>query len=137
MSNDTGYKLTLKAPPKRGVAAAPAVVAPAAVELADFATIATRAAKMGFLVHPVMPGQKNPILKGWQALATSDIAQVTAWAQQYPKANAGAMASPSGHIFLDEDNVPRIRELYKERTGQDFPRTYTTESAPFCSRRSG
>ena len=110
--------------------AAVKTVEPIAPGFEGFAIIAARVARMGFLVHPVIPGQKYPLLKGWQALATSDLEQIAAWAQQYPQANAGAMASPNGHIFLDEDDVLRIRELYKQRTGEEFPRTYTTESRP-------
>ena len=110
--------------------AAVKTVEPIAPGFEGFAIIAARVARMGFLVHPVIPGQKYPLLKGWQALATSDLEQIAAWAQQYPQANAGAMASPNGHIFLDEDDVLRIRELYKQRTGEGFPRTYTTESRP-------
>ncbi len=120
--------LCMPKPAKPGAARTVEPVAPIAEGFEGFAVIATRAAKMGFLVHPVMPGQKNPILKGWQALATSDLDQIGVWAGQYPQANAGAMASPSGHIFFNETTF-WIHELYRKRTqGQDFPRTYTTES---------
>lgn len=108
-----------------------AAVTPIAPGFEGFAVIATRAAEMGFLVIPITPGQKfPPLLSGFQHKATSDLNQIAQWAQQYPQANAGAMATPDGHIFLDEDNAPRIHELYREKYGEDYPRTYTTESRP-------
>jgi hypothetical protein len=108
-----------------------ATVTPIAPGFEGFAVIATRAAEKGFLVHPVTAGTKfPPLLSGFQHKATSNLSQIALWAQQYPLANAGAMATPGGHIFLDEDNVPRIQELYRERYGEDYPRTYATESQP-------
>ena len=90
--------------------------------------IASRAADLGFIVHPLYPSRKNPMLKEWQRLATADTEQIARWAKEYPQANCGAVAKSEGHIFLDEDDVPRFHALYKERTGEEYPRTYATES---------
>ena len=106
-------------------------VTPIAPGFEGFAVIASRAARMGLLVIPITPGQKfPPMMKGWQHVATSNPIQIATWAQQYPQANAASMATPNGHIFIDEDNVPRIRELYREWYNEDYPNTYTTESQP-------
>ena len=105
-------------------------VTPVASGFEGFGIIASRAVSRGFIVHPLYPSRKNPILKEWQRLATADTEQIAQWAKEYPQANCGAVAKSEAHVFLDEDDVSRLHALYKERTGEEYPRSYATESRP-------
>lgn len=106
-------------------------LAPASQPFEGFLSIATRAAKLGIPVLPVKPGQKYPAcITNFEDLATTDLSTIQAWNRQFPMANVGGLARPDGFLFLDEDNVEAIHALYKQQTGEDFPRTRTTESRP-------
>ncbi len=73
------------------------------------------AARRGWRLHPVRPKDKLPILKEWQHRATSDLAQIEAWARQYPGCNWGAVAGPeSGFFAVDVDNPPAMQRLEDE-----------------------
>jgi hypothetical protein len=48
----------------------------------------------GIPVVPVEPGAKRCTLSGWPALATTDQAQIDAWAAQNPNYNTAAVGKP-------------------------------------------
>lgn len=62
---------------------------------------AIRLANSGFPVFPVVPGEKLPLIKAWQSLATTDRRQVEAWWAQHPKANVGVHCADL--VVLDVD----------------------------------
>ena len=73
-------------------------------------------AEMGFKVFPLQPGSKLP-MQGWpwKRMATSDVATVRSWWQQWPSANIGlALGENSGVDALDID----------VKNGQDGRRSY-------------
>src|SRR5215831_9186303 len=49
-------------------------------------------AERGFLVFPVAENAKAPPIKGWQQLATTNVATITAWWTETPNANIGVSA---------------------------------------------
>jgi hypothetical protein len=62
-------------------------------------------AQLGFRVHPLKPGRKEPLLKkGWQDKATTDPQQIRVWWNWRPSANPGIVCGrESGIIVLDID----------------------------------
>lgn len=58
---------------------------------------ALRYADIGYAVHPCHPGEKRPILKGWQELASVDPEQIEKWWTEYPAANIGI---PTKHLLV-------------------------------------
>ena len=59
-------------------------------------------AAKGWHVHPV-GADKRPILKGWPTQATTNLAQVEAWWQEYPDALVAVVPALSGHTVVDID----------------------------------
>ena len=73
-------------------------------EPCQFEPIARDLARAGLHVHPLRPGDKRPLLKGYQRLASTDPDTLAQWAEDYPNANAGIVTGPeSGVIALDCD----------------------------------
>lgn len=61
-------------------------------------------AECGWHVHPLIPGEKRPILEGWPEKATTDAEQIRNWWTQYPDANIGILTGEwSGFIAIDSD----------------------------------
>lgn len=58
----------------------------------------------GIPLIPVEPHSKRAFLKGWDELATTDMAQVSAWAAEFPNHNTGAVGKVDGHLILDIDD---------------------------------
>ncbi len=70
----------------------------------NFQANASNLACYGLHVHPLKPGDKAPLLKGWQRKASADASAVDAWAEEYPTANVGIVAgASSGVIVMDCD----------------------------------
>lgn len=66
-------------------------------------TVFSYAAENGWRVFPCYPGRKNPRFKTWESVATSDKAQIAAWAEQFPGCNWGVACGPSGLLVVDVD----------------------------------
>lgn len=85
-------------------------------------------ARYGLCLHPLKPGDKVPLFKGWQASATSDPDQIDQWAKDYPTANVGVVpGEPSGVFIVDADlrhgahaSLDKYKRLYGE-----LPLTWT------------
>lgn len=60
-------------------------------------------AENGWRVFPCYPGRKNPRFETWESVATSDKAQIAAWAEQFPGCNWGVACGPSGLLVVDVD----------------------------------
>lgn len=72
------------------------------------AEAALRYAEQGYAVFPCKPRDKKPLLaaaEGGRGYldATSDVATVAAWWQQYPDANIGLVPGKSGLVVVDVD----------------------------------
>ena len=85
------------------------------------------AAGRGWRLFPVEARGKLPLIKGWPEAATSDIAQLEAWAHQYPACNWGlATGTTSGLVVIDVDGVEGRASLADlERQGLTLPVTLT------------
>jgi len=59
-------------------------------------------AKRGWYIFPCR-ADKRPHIKGWPGLATTEEAQIAAWAAQFPGCRWGVAAGPSGLFILDVD----------------------------------
>ena len=59
---------------------------------------------LGWRLIPIVPGGKRPAIADWVKLASSDPAQLSAWAAEFPGCNLGvATGSASGFFVLDVD----------------------------------
>ena len=63
--------------------------------------------KYGFAVLPVIPHTKQPIIKNWPKLATSDEQQITEWWDAYPNANIGVATGLRSGIFVMDVDVDK------------------------------
>jgi hypothetical protein len=81
-----------------------------------FLRIARAAVARGLKVVPLKG--KAPFLPGWKALASSDEAQLAAWAKEHPDANAGAVTGES-YWVVDVDDI----EWFLDRCPASFPKT--------------
>jgi hypothetical protein len=60
-------------------------------------------AEAGFRVHPCRPNQKEPILDGWQKLATRDPGTIASWWGRRPNANVAiACGGPARLLVVPE-----------------------------------
>jgi hypothetical protein len=68
-------------------------------------------ARQGFLVFPLIPGKKEPLIKGpgGHNQATTDEDQIRLWWKQYPNANIGARMV--GRLAVDLDFNKKARRL--------------------------
>ena len=64
---------------------------------------ALAAAAEGYHVFPCLPNKKEPAVKAWQKLATTDPDQIKKWWQQNPDFNIGVVPALSGCYVLDQD----------------------------------
>lgn len=85
------------------------------------------AAGRGWCLFPVEASGKHPLIGRWPEAATSDIAQLEAWAHQYPACNWGlATGAASGLVVIDVDGVEGRASLADlERQGLTLPATLT------------
>jgi hypothetical protein len=60
--------------------------------------------RLGWRILPVQPGGKRPILNDWVNAATTDIATIDAWVEQFSSANVGIA---TGHDFFVLDVDPK------------------------------
>jgi hypothetical protein len=72
--------------------------------------------------HPLWAHDKPPLLTEWEKKATTDLAQIRAWAMEYPACNFGSVAD-NGPIF--ETDSPEVRK----RFGRQFSNTLTIQSS--------
>jgi len=96
--------------------------------MSRFLEVAVRNAGRGFRVHPLRG--KDAFVKGWPHLATTDEAQINAWAEKFPDYNVGVAAgdpNPSAPFvvaIVDSDRVSRLKEL----AGPDAAEWFNTYS---------
>src|ERR1039457_1663111 len=63
-------------------------------------------AARGRRLLPIQAHGKKPLVKEWKKIATSDVAQLEAWAHQFPGCNWGlATGSDSGLVVIDVDGA--------------------------------
>jgi hypothetical protein len=81
---------------------------------------AIAAVQRGFHIFPVEINGKTPLtmIDGyrikWGAAATNELARVASWWRQYPMANIGIAASPSGLLVVDCDEGIDVRGRKKQ-----------------------
>jgi hypothetical protein len=77
-------------------------------------------ADRGWRVHPLRPGQKQPLITGWPTKATTNHNQIKRWWQNHPDANIGiATGQTSGIVVLDIDH-PASFTHWQETQGAQF-----------------
>lgn len=87
---------------------------------------------LGWKVFPCVANGKEPLIKGWPELASSDRAQVDIWAEQFPNCNWGIACGPSGICAVDVDvkkGKPGDRTFIEmELTETGMPETFVSET---------
>ena len=79
------------------------------------------AADRSFRVFPLIPGTKNPAVKGWQKKATTDRDVIEGWFKRWPGANYG-VATGDGVAVLDIDRKNGADGSESiEQAGYDIP----------------
>jgi hypothetical protein len=71
---------------------------------------------------------KAPFLQNWPTKASTDPAQIRAWAVEYPGCNFGSVAIAGKHFIFEADSIA-VRERFKNR-GHDFTSNLIIESSP-------
>lgn len=70
----------------------------------NFFDAACTLVSIGFKVIPLHPGQKLPIIKAWQKVASDDADVLSDWSHRWPNANIGIVCGePSGVCVIDVD----------------------------------
>ena len=96
-----------------------------------FEAIALRNAALGYRVFPVDNLKKKASIKKFPELATCDnLDLIKHWAGKFPNASCGLLATPEGHLFIDEDDSETFRKGYEAFAGEPYPVSRTTESRP-------
>lgn len=54
----------------------------------------------GWRVFPCIPGRKEPAIKSWPKLATTDLKQIEAWWRLRPNSNVGCACGPGAGLFV-------------------------------------
>jgi len=70
-------------------------------------------AKKGWMVFPLLPKGKTPILPGGFKNATTDPTRIKEWWVKWPEANIGLATGMSGLFVIDIDSADAAKELYK------------------------
>jgi len=70
----------------------------------SFKQIALASLDKGFRVHPLLAGEKRPLVDDWPAAATVDPRTIESWSARWPDANCGLAATPDGTWTLDVDS---------------------------------
>ena len=91
-----------------------------------FLEIALRNAGRGMRVFPVHRGTKQPCIKDFPELATTDAKQLEQWAHQWPDANCGVIGDDR-HLIVDTDRWDKMQELFAEQFKAD-PTLFDTYS---------
>lgn len=87
----------------------------------------TSLVKKGYKLIPLKRNGKEPILKNWNQLATSDLNQIFLWAETYPDCNFGILTG-FNLVVLDVDNKNgKIGSSILE-SFRGLPDTYTVET---------
>src|SRR5580698_2488904 len=71
--------------------------------MSDLHSAARLYAENGWAVFPIRPNSKEPLIREWQKLATTDLDQVDAWWTQWPDANIGFAPESAGLCVVDVD----------------------------------
>ena len=101
------------------------------VAFEGFEAIAIRNATLGYRVFPVDNLKKKASIKKFPELATCDnLDLIKHWAEKFPDASCGLLATPEGHLFIDEDDSDAFRKGYEAFAGEPYPVSRTTESRP-------
>lgn len=86
-------------------------------------------ARRGWHVFPCRPGTKLPAIRGWPDVATTDLDQVTAWWERWPRANIGHVPGRSGVVVIDLDGAEGFRSWRElQRLHGGYPSTATVLS---------
>jgi putative DNA primase/helicase len=70
----------------------------------------------GARIFPIRTDTKKPIFAGWQKAATSDPAQLAAWAEEYPGCAWAIACAESGLIGVEVD--PKARRSVKDKDSE-------------------
>jgi len=63
-----------------------------------------RMAVRGWLLFPVLPGEKQPLVRDWPNQATVDQSRIQVWLTKFADCNWGVVTGPASGIFvLDVD----------------------------------
>ena len=81
----------------------------------------------GIPLIPIRPRRKEPLLNGWQNLATTALEQIEKWNEENPQYNVGAVAKLNGFWMLDCD-VPDLPQMIENETGKVFSQTFSVTS---------
>jgi len=89
------------------------------------------AAGKGWRLHPLKPHDKSPLLKSWQAKATSDITQLAMWATQFPGCNWGLATGPESNLFVMDFDGASGLDWLKTRIdgGDELPESWAVRTA--------
>ena len=90
----------------------------------------SRAAELGWCLHPLKPHDKTPLLTEWPARATSELQQLIRWQADYPDCNWGIVTgAKSGLLVVDLDGEDGLNWL-KARVddGEALPESWAVRT---------
>src|SRR5450755_2692277 len=86
--------------------------------MTNFRTIALRNATRGLRVFPVRAGTKEPHIRDYPDLATTEPEQIAQWARKWPDANCGVIGDDT-FLIVDTDRWAKLQELFAEQLRED------------------
>lgn len=77
-------------------------------------------ARKGWAIFPVIPGDKKPLVKDWQSVATTDEETIRAWWEKTPDANIGFPCGKANGIAVIDVDVSEKGNGYRELEALDI-----------------
>jgi len=90
---------------------------------------ALQLAAMGMKVFPLLPRSKQPAIKDWRKLATSDAGAIRSWWRKHPDHNIGIALAESSALAIDIDPRNGGMKTWNEliRRLGDIPQPFATQ----------
>lgn len=85
-------------------------------------------ARRGWRLHPCAVRGKRPLINRWPVMASSDLATIQGWAEQFPNCNWGTATGPGSNVFVLDIDGEEGRASLAALEAQNGPMPVTLTS---------